>query len=194
MNEKEAAGGGQPHNEPSAVRSVRTINNAVGTAEQALLVLFMALLIGVAVLQVAANKFFDKGWPATFELIRNSVFFVAMTSAALCAQADKMIAMDFITRVVKPKTRAYLRVSTRVFTIVICIFLVIGGWIVREGVAAEDYELMKPATVLLALPVGAGLIALHTLLYLIIDVIYISRGEPTPELENAGSFDMDAES
>ncbi len=158
------------------MRSIRLVNNLFGTVEQALLVVFLIGLIGVACFQVIANKFFDKGWPATFELIRNSVFFVAMTSAALCAQADKMIAMDFISRMVRPRTRAYLRITTRIFTVVICVIFAYGGWIVRAGVAAEDYELMRPATVLLALPVGAGLIVFHVILYLAIDLINLKRG------------------
>ena len=167
--------------EPESVQTIRKINRGIGLGEQALLVGFLATLIGVATLQVIANKFFDKGWPWTFEFIRNSVFLIAMTGAALTAQADKMLSMDFVTRIVKPRTSAYLRAATRLFTIVICLLLAYGGVILARSMEAEEYEILKPAKIMLALPLGSGIIALHTLFYLAIDVVYLSRGEITPE-------------
>jgi TRAP-type C4-dicarboxylate transport system permease small subunit len=175
--------------EPGLARGVNLVDRSIGMVEQALLCLFMAILIGVACYQVVSGMIFDKAVPWSFEIIRNSVFLIAMTGAALSAQAEKMISMDFMTRVVKPKTKVYLRFVTRLFAIGTCICLIIGGWMVRTtGVSGEQYEVLKPSTVLLALPIGAGLIALHMLLHLIADAAYMAKGELPPETtEEAGS-------
>lgn len=168
--------------EPGLARGVRLVDRSLGLAEQALLCFFLAVLICVACYQVVSGMIFDKAVPWSFEFIRNSVFMIAMTGAALSAQAEKMISMDFVTRLVRPKTRVYLRIITRLFAVGTCICLAIGGWIVRTtGVSGEQYEILKPSTMLLALPIGAGLIGLHMLLHAIVDVAYLAEGEIPPE-------------
>jgi len=168
--------------EPGLVRGIRLVDRSIGVVEQALLCAFMAVLIGVACYQVVLGMIFDKSVPWSYELIRSSVFFIAMTGAALSAQAEKMISMDFVTRLVKPRTRIYLRLITRLFAIGTCVCLAVGGWMVRTtGVSGEQYEILKPSTVLLALPIGAGLIGLHMLLHALADAAYLAKGEIPPE-------------
>lgn len=170
---------------PGLARGVTLIDRSIGMVEQALLCVFIAILISVACYQVVSGMIFDKAVPWSFEIIRNSVFMIAMTGAALSTQADKMISMDFVTRIVKPKTRIYLRSLTRLFAIGACICLIKGGWMVRTtAVAGEQYEVLKPSTVLLALPIGAALIALHLLLHLVSDAAYLAKGEIPPDPTN----------
>jgi hypothetical protein len=53
---------------------------------------------------------------------------------------------------------------------------------VRNSAGAE-YEVFNPKTALMALPVGALLIGAHYTLHALIDLVYLSKGQLTPEEE-----------
>ncbi|HUH01486.1 MAG TPA: TRAP transporter small permease [Kofleriaceae bacterium] len=170
--------------EPDSVQMIRKVDASIGVLEHILVAGFLVMLVGVAVFQVAASKFFGYREAWSSELIQFSVFLIAMAGAALAAQTDQMISMDFVTRMVKPRARVILRVVTRVFTIVMCGFLMYGGWWAREhGYRGAGEAVVDIRTVILALPLGAGLMAFHQLMHGLIDVIYLSRGETPPEPE-----------
>lgn len=152
---------------------VKVINRWLGAAEVALLCVFLASLIGVACFNFVANHLLDYNPMWTDEIIRYSVFFIAWTGAALCAQSDQMLNMDVIARLVKPRTKLLIRAGTRILTIIACIFLVWGAMRVRNTVAGEDYELISKGKVALAFLVGAGMVGLHTFIHLILDVLYL---------------------
>jgi TRAP-type C4-dicarboxylate transport system permease small subunit len=170
--------------EPETVVLLRKIDRALGTAEVGLLCLFLAMLIGVAVWNFFSNHVLDKNPTWTDELIRASVFFVAWTGAVLAAQTDQLLNMDVITRLVKPRTRVYMRMVTRLITIGACILLAWGGFAVREVLKGEDYEVISMGTMTLALPLGGALIGFHILLHMAVDVIYLSAGRTPPESEH----------
>lgn len=164
---------------PGSVRMLRAIDKALGTFEHALLVVLLLVLIGVGAGQAIATKL-GTSWAWSFELIRYSVFFIAMTGAALSAHTEQLIAMDFVTRLVKPRRRAQLRVVLRLFTICVCVLLIVGGKMLAGAATATLYHVINPRWGLLALPVGAGLMATHVLLHTAIDVIYLIRGRTPP--------------
>jgi TRAP-type C4-dicarboxylate transport system permease small subunit len=163
---------------------IRKVDSSIGVLEQIVVTGFLAMLVIVAVFQVVAAKFFDYREAWSSELIQYSVFLIAMSGAALAAQTDQMISMDFVTRSVKPKVKLILRIVTRIFTIIMCGFLVYGGWWAREkGYRDSGESVVNVRTVILALPFGAGLMAFHQLMHGLIDVIYLGRGETPPEPE-----------
>jgi len=170
-----------PRPEPDDIAMIRAVDRAVGVVEVALLCLFLATLIGVAVFNFIANHLLDHNPTWTDELIRYSVFFTAWTGAALAAQTDQLLNMDVITRLVRPMTRVTIRIFTRALTLVACGFLVWGGFKVRGIVAGEDYEVISKGTVALAFPVGALLVGFHVFLHLIIDILYLVRRQEPPE-------------
>jgi TRAP-type C4-dicarboxylate transport system permease small subunit len=170
--------------EPTAVQAIRKVDAAIGLLEQIAVTTFLATLVVVAVFQVVASKFFDYREAWSGELIQYSVFLIAMSGAALAAQTDQMISMDFVTRSVKPRFKLILRVGTRVFTIVMCGFLMYGGWWAREhGYRDSGETVINIRTVILILPIGAGMMALHQIMHGAIDLIYLQRGESPPEPE-----------
>jgi TRAP-type C4-dicarboxylate transport system permease small subunit len=171
--------------EPTSVLLLRRVDHAVGLAETALLVVWLIGLVGVGVYQLVASHFFDKNetWP--YELVRYSVFFIAMTAAALAAQRQRMIHMDVVTRALSPRTRAVLRILTGLFVIAVCLLLVQAGMDLRATPSARNlpYSYISASTGYLALPIGAALIAFHFALHAIIEVLYLAGGKIAPEPE-----------
>ncbi len=164
---------------PAVVKLLSGVDRFFGLVEQTVLVLLLLVLIGVGAGQAVATKF-DTSWPWSFELIRYSVFFIAMTGAALSAHTQQLIAMDFVTRMLAPRGRARLKIILRLFTVFVCILLVKGGLLLSDAASATLYHVVNPRHGLLALPIGAGLIALHVTLHLVIDVIYLLGGRVPP--------------
>jgi TRAP-type C4-dicarboxylate transport system permease small subunit len=171
--------------EPSSVLLLRRVDHAFGLAETALLVVWLVGLVGVGVYQLVASHIFDKNetWP--YELVRYSVFFIAMTAAALAAQRQRMIHMDVVTRMLAPRTRALLRILTGLFVIAVCLLLFQAGMDLRATPSAQNlpYSYIPASTGYLALPLGAALIAFHFALHTIIEVLYLAGGKVAPEPE-----------
>jgi TRAP-type C4-dicarboxylate transport system permease small subunit len=168
----------------SAIRYLQRVDRSVGLVEQAALCALLLLLVGAAAGQAIAARLFDTHWEWSHEIIQNSVFFIAMTGAALASQSERLISMDFVYRMMRPDLRAWLRQGLRLFTIAICILFAWGGMALREILANEPYVVLAKPTVALALPIGAGLIAFHQLLHGIIDLLYLTRGQLPPEAED----------
>ena len=61
------------------------------------------------------------------DVLRYSVFFIAMTGAALSAHTNQLIPMDFVARSLSRVNRVRLRVLLSAFTVTICYLLVKGG-------------------------------------------------------------------
>lgn len=164
-----------------AVTYLQLVDRMVGLAEQAALCFLLALLIGAAAGQAIAARLFDTHWEWSHEVIQNCVFFIAMAGAAMAAQSERLISMDFVYRMLRPELRAWLRQGLRLFTIAICIFFAWGGLALREIVANEPSVVISKGNVALALPLGAGLIAFHQLMHGIVDLLYLVRGQLPPE-------------
>jgi TRAP-type C4-dicarboxylate transport system permease small subunit len=179
---KEAASSANDSEVPELAAKLRLIDNAIGYLEQAFLVVALFSLVGVGTWQFVASHIFkiNHTWP--FEALRNLVFFTAMGGAALSAHKGRMISMDFVARKFARRNRIILRVFIAVFVVFACYLLFKGGMSVRNSAAAH-YEVINPKTALMVLPIGAFLIGLHYTLHALIDVIYLSKGQLTPEEE-----------
>lgn len=171
--------------ESGAARLLRRVDSGLGLIEQALLAVFLVVLVGIGVVQAVMLKF-DSGlgvW--SFELLRYAVFFIAMTGAALSAHTGQLIAMDFVTRLLAPTTRARLQVLLQAFTLAICGFMVKGGFVLADSVQSNSDAALDPHLGIMALPIGAGLMGAHILLHMLIDLTYLVRGELPPYGEGA---------
>lgn len=166
---------------PALVTTIERLDGALGTAEHAFLVLALFSLIGVGTYQFIASRLFSVNdtWP--FEALRYLVFFCAMGGASLAAQKGRMISMDFLARKLPSRGRVVLRIFVSLFVVFACFLLFKGGMTVRDAVSGEEYDLIKPSTAFLALPVGGVLIGLHYLLHSIVDAIYLANGQIPPE-------------
>ena len=166
---------------PALVSAIERFDGALGTAEHAFLVLALFSLIGVGTYQFLASRLFSVNdtWP--FEALRYLVFFCAMGGASLAAQKGRMISMDFLARKLPPRGRVILRILVSIFVMLACFLLFKGGMTVREVVSGEEYDLIKPSTAFLALPIGGLLIGLHYFLHSLSDAVYLASGQIPPE-------------
>jgi TRAP-type C4-dicarboxylate transport system permease small subunit len=177
-----------PPDEPEAAQMLRRLNDMVGTLETAVLVLLVAVLVGGAVYQVLADKVLDQRetWP--YELIRYSVFFVAMTGAALASQRQGMFHMDLVTRLFPARMRSGLRILTALLVVAMCALVINSGLDLRRGAHElnEGYELLSTGHGYVAMIVAFGLIALHYVLHAAIEVVYLANRRLPPEPPHGG--------
>ena len=172
-----------PRNEPAPVPALRVFDRALGIAEQAVLCGLLIALIGTAVYSAIMGNLFNKSVDWSQEVIRYSVFFIAMIGAALAGQRQRMITMDIVTRMLTDRTRAYLRVGVAALVIIVCYLLYEGGMQSRgnEAQFTQSDDLISVANGIMALPIGAALIAVHYAIHLIIDVRYLAAGRIPPQ-------------
>ena len=172
-----------PADEPAPVGLLRRLDAGIGLVEQIALCGFLVALIGSGLVSAIAGNVFSTSVSWTAEVIRYSVFYIAMIGAALCAQKARMMSMDVLTRLMTSKQKAMARVLTGMFVVFICALLVMGGLhLLKETEkVVHTYDFINPDIGKLALPIGAGLIALHYVLHLLIDIRYFAAGRIAPE-------------
>jgi len=177
-----------PADEPPAAARVRRIDEGIGRAETGVLIVAVTMLIGVAVYQVIADKLLDERptWP--FEVIRYSVFFVAIAGASLAAQRKGMFNMDLVTRKFSPRGRSILRIATAVLVAGLCLMVINSALTLRTNTfnTKEAHEVLAEADGYLALILGMGLIAVHFLLHAVVEVLYLVNGKIPPDPPHGG--------
>jgi TRAP-type transport system small permease protein len=177
-----------PADEPALAARIRRIDDGIGRAETAALIVFIVMLIGVAVYQVIADKLFDSRptWP--YEIVRFSVFFVAMAGASLAAQRKGMFHMDLVTRKFSPRGRSILRIATAVLVAILCLLVINTALTLRANTfqTKEAHEYISNADGYLALILGMGLISLHFVLHAAIEVVYLASGKIPPDPPHGG--------
>jgi TRAP-type C4-dicarboxylate transport system permease small subunit len=180
--------GPPPTDEPPAAAALRRIDEGIGRAETGILIVLVTMLVGVAVYQVVLDKLFDERptWP--YEVVRFSVFFVAMMGASLAAQRKGMFNMDLVTRKFSPRARSYLRIATAVLVAVLCGLVLKTALTLRANTFAlkEEHEVFSAADGYLALIAGCGLIAVHFVLHAVIEVVYLASGKIPPDPPHGG--------
>ena len=177
-----------PADEPALAARLRRIDEGIGRAEAGVLIVAVTLLIGVAIYQVIADKLLDSRptWP--FEVIRYSVFFVAMAGASLASQRKGMFNMDLVTRKFSPRGRSFLRIGTAALVAALCALVINVALTLRANTFStkEDHEVFAEADGYTALILGMGLIALHFVLHAVIEVIYLMNGKVAPDPPHGG--------
>ena len=177
-----------PADEPPAAARVRRIDEGIGRAETGVLIVAVTMLIGVAVYQVIADKLLDERptWP--FEVIRYSVFFVAIAGASLAAQRKGMFNMDLVTRKFSPRGRSILRIATAVLVAGLCLMVINSALTLRTNTfnTKEAHEVLAEADGYLALILGMGLIAVHFLHHAVVEVLYLVNGKIPPDPPHGG--------
>jgi TRAP-type C4-dicarboxylate transport system permease small subunit len=168
-------------------RWLRKIDSVLGTAEQvALFAMLMAVVI-TASIQAMSSKIAGKSLLWSFYVIRAGTFSTAMIGAAFASHQQRHLAMDLVSRRLPPRGRLFLRVFLGLFTIFVAFLLARAGLAVFDQVSEEGKgELIPPGVVALMIPLGAGLVVVHTLLFMLIDIDYIVRRQLPPERARSG--------
>jgi len=169
-------------------RALRRADHALGVAEQA--VLFV--LLGAVVLTAAAAALSDRVIGARlgrwwFDVVRGGTFSIAMIGAVFASHQQRHLSMDLVSRRLPPRGRLVLRVVLALFTIVVAALLVRSGLHQLDTVGEEGGEhLISTHSIVMFMPIGAGLIIIHTLLHMVIDLDYLARGKTPPVRMRSG--------
>ena len=84
--------------------------------EDALLVLLLSAMIGLAGAQIVLRNLFDSAIVWADPLLRVSVLWVGMIGAMVATRGDKQISIDAVSKFLPPRTKAGIRVVTDIFT------------------------------------------------------------------------------
>jgi TRAP-type C4-dicarboxylate transport system permease small subunit len=172
---------------PPAARLLGRLNDLLGGIEEVAVAACLGALIGVSVFFAYASKVQHSTaiWP--YEVIRYTVFFVAMAGACLAAQRQGMFNMDLVTRRFGVGARSALRILAGVLVALLCAVVVVASLDLHaNALLREDHEIISEAHATLALIVGFALIGLHFLLHAAIEVAYWAAGVTPPDPPQGG--------
>lgn len=167
--------------------NTRRIDHYLGLIEQGLLFALLAAVVLTAATAALSDKLLHhplgRWW---FTVVRGGTFSIAMFGAAFATHQQRHLAMDLISRRISPRGRLVLGMVLKLFTIFIAVLLFRSGMHQRDTVGGVGEEIISDKTVVTALPIGAALIILHSLLHLVIDIDYLVRGKLPPERARSG--------
>ncbi|HWU90123.1 MAG TPA: TRAP transporter small permease [Kofleriaceae bacterium] len=167
----------------SLSRAVRRIETWIGRVEQGALILLLACVVLVAAGHALLDRFAEIQLSFKDDVVRGGTFAMAMLGAAFASHQVRHLSMDLVSRRLSPRARLFLQVALAVFTIVIVVLFVRSGLhvVAQERTFQQDDRLLSSVRIAYLIPLGGGLIILHTVLHAIIDLDYIIRRKTPPE-------------
>ena len=166
---------------------IRKLDHFLGLAEQAALFAILVIVIVVASTHAIKEKITHLGLWWSADVIRGGTFSLGMIGAAYATQQQRHLAMDLLSKKIPPRYRLLLASAIELFTIAVCCMLIYSGWRQIDAAGTETgRHLFQAKSIVIFLPIGAGLIALHAFLHLIIHLDYFARGKIPPERARSG--------
>ncbi len=166
---------------------LRRIDNYLGTAEQAVLFAILVIVVLTASTHAILEKATHQGLWWSFDVIRGGTFSMAMIGAAYATQQQRHLAMDLISKKLLPRNRLVLASILEIFTIVVCVMLARSGLHQVDAYGTETgRHLIDAKNLVMFLPIGAALIAIHAAIHLLIHIDYLVRGKLPPERMRTG--------
>lgn len=158
----------------------RLIDTWIGRAEQVVLVAILAIVVLTAASHALLDRIADYRLEFKDHVIRAGTFAMAMIGAAFASHQARHLSMDLVSRRLSPRARLFLKVALAAFTVAVVAIVVRSGFHLIDREKYED-EILSTRRVGYLIPLGGGLIILHTVLHAIIDIDYIVRGKTPPE-------------
>jgi TRAP-type C4-dicarboxylate transport system permease small subunit len=163
-------------------RVVRRIDGWIGRGEQVVLVALLATVVLTAAGHVLLDRFADYPLPFKDDVIRGGTFAIALLGAAFASHQARHLSMDLVSRRLSPRARLFLKVILALFTIAIVLILVRSGFrLIDKERSLKSEHLISSVALAHLIPIGGGLIIVHTILHAIIDLDYIARRKTPPE-------------
>ena len=161
------------------MKLLRRVDRAIATAETALLVFLLSIMILLDFTQVILRNFFSSGiiWADTF--LRQMVLWVAFFGASLAVQERKHINIDVLTRFMPERGKRVSRLATDFFAALVCFafFKASITFVTSEMVQRTTIFLDIPTWYLqLIIPVGYGMLCFRFLVKVIDDMLELKRG------------------
>lgn len=153
---------------------VKRILSALHAVEDALIVLVLLSMIGLAVMQIIMRNFADSGFVWIDPLLQNAVLWIAMLGAMIASRNDSHIRIDLLSDHLPVAWLRYLTLLLDLFTAVVTVGMAYFSYLallderafntsVMAGVAAWKLQLL--------LPLGFGVIGLRYSFLLILGVL-----------------------
>ena len=165
----------------------RSADRALGLIEQGFLFLLLVIIVCTASAAALSDKLaghhLGRWW---FTVVRGGTFTIALIGAVFATHQQRHLAMDLVSRRLTPRGRLVLGVVLKLFTIGISLLLFRSGLHQRETIGSSGDEFVSDQTIVIALPLAAVLIIVHSVLHLVIDVDYLARGKTPPERARSG--------
>jgi TRAP-type C4-dicarboxylate transport system permease small subunit len=171
-----------PPPEPGAIAALRRIDRVVARLEEAVLAVFLLVLLLVGVYGAYKRNVSP---PSPFwadEVIRYTVFFIGLTAAALAAHADRLFNMDLFTRGLSLRGRLGMKIAAAIVTIGVCWIFFESSLVLRRSLLGEEGELLPPEIGVLSLPIAMALIMLHLAVQIVVAAYYLATGKTPPEM------------
>jgi len=92
---------------------------ATALVEDALLVLILAAMVGLAATQIVLRNLFDGAILWADPMLRVGVLWVGMIGAMVATRSDKQISVDAVSRFLPARWKARVRIITDLFTAVV---------------------------------------------------------------------------
>lgn len=171
--------------DPPIARVVRRADNLLGRIEQVALIVLGLFLIVVCLLWFFTENFAEQPLLHASADVRYTVYLMAMIGGAYAAHHRRLLSMDLFNRIVTGKTRAWLRIATTAFALLItAIFFWYSLDLFLDTRKEATIEHWMPASAAKgAMMIGAALIGWHLVAQLVIDLDYLVRGRTPPEPE-----------
>lgn len=157
------------------------LDKAGAWSENAVLVVLLLGMIGLAAWQIIARNLFDSTFITGDELLRILVLWLTLAGALAASRADRHISINLIDRFLVGRWLTASRVVTHAFTAAVCgLFAWSSVGFVRLSHEFGDTLLGDvPAWLIqLVLPVGFGLMAYRHSVHTLREVIALARGGP----------------
>ncbi len=164
-------------------KSLAALEKAAVVAEDAVLVLILCGMIGLAVGQIVLRNIFDISFYWSDELLRLMVLWLAIGGAVAASRKDKHISIAVLEHVLAPKLMQLSGLLVNLFTAGVCALI---AWHSTRFVSTsrEFADLLLgniPAWLLqLVLPLGFGIIAYRYGVFFLRDLLQMVRGENQP--------------
>jgi TRAP-type C4-dicarboxylate transport system permease small subunit len=147
---------------------VSRLIRATALVEDALLVLLLAAMVGLAATQIILRNLFDGAILWADPMLRVSVLWVGMIGAMVATRSDKQISVDAVSRFLPPRLKARVRVITDLFTAVVSAVVAWSAYrlVLDDRAAGVTAIAFVPVWICEAiLPVAFGVIAFRYALY-----------------------------
>lgn len=99
------------------------LDNFLAKVETVLVILFLAVMVLMAFLQVLLRNFFSTGILWGDSLLRHLVLWLAFLGASLATREQRHIKIDVLGRIIKGKLRKFVGLVTNLSGAVVCAFL-----------------------------------------------------------------------
>lgn len=164
---------------------IRRLDNAVGRGEQIALVALLVTIVVVAAGSALLDKIATYRVEFKDDVIHGGTFALAMIGASYATQQARNLSMDLLSRRFSPRARLFLKVLLGLFTIFIVAIVIRAGFHTID-IQEESDALISAKRIAWTIPIGGGLIILHSVLHILIDVDYIARRKLPPERMRSG--------